>query len=165
MPHKPLNKMRIAVQDGLTAVEHAQTAADAVRAINHLTYHDTALPYPADSWRLLTHLATAAHRLPQALDQTARHMASRRERGLIGIDPGTDYAGNAHVAVSHSLAGLARAERAAAELAAALDAAAHPLTYAHHAEPDDETEYDDEIDSEDEDYPAEPEDTEGEGLS
>jgi hypothetical protein len=169
MPHTPnripARKMRVAVQDGRIAVELAQAAADAVRAINHLTYHDTALPYPADSWRLLSQLATVAHRLPQALDQTAHHLTRRRERGLIGIDPGTEYAGNASEAVSHSLAGLARARRAAAELAAALDDAAHPLTYAHHADPyDDDTEYEHETDSDDEAFAAGPDDL-GEGWS
>jgi hypothetical protein len=147
--------MRIAVQDGRTAVEHAEVAAAAVRAINHLTYHDAALPYPADAWRLLNHLASLAHRLPQALDQTAHLLSSRRERGLIGIDPGTEYAGDAAAAVNHCLAGLARAQRCAAALAAALDDAAHSLTYAHYTDPDDETE--------DEDCAAEPGDTEREG--
>ena len=47
------------VFDGQSAVEHAETAAAAIRAINHLTYHDTALPYPSDAWRLIERLENA----------------------------------------------------------------------------------------------------------
>jgi hypothetical protein len=120
------------VFDGKTAVEHAHVAAEAVRAINHLTYHDTALPFPADVWRLLNHLATVAHRLPQALQQTDRLLARLHGRGAIGIDVGTDYDGGVTRAVGDTLTALRQAEAAASDLAAALDRAAGPLTYAHH---------------------------------
>jgi hypothetical protein len=125
-----------AIMDGKTAGEHAQAAADAVRAINHLTYHDTALPHPADTWRLLGQLATAAHRLPQALQQTGQLLARKHARLEIGIDAGTDYAGHAEAAVGDTLAALHAAEAAAGQLAEALDRAAAPLTYAHHLDSD-----------------------------
>ena len=46
--------MHTAVSEaGKTAVEHAVEAAEAIGAINHVTYHADALPYPSDAWRLL----------------------------------------------------------------------------------------------------------------
>jgi hypothetical protein len=122
----------VAVMDGKTAVEHAAAAAEAIRAINHLTYHDEALPYPADAWRLLGQLGTAVHRLSQAVRQTAKLTDGKHQRGEIGIDPGTEYAGAEPTALAEVLAGLDAAGRLATALADALDRAAQPLTYAHH---------------------------------
>jgi hypothetical protein len=122
--------------DGKTAVQHAEAAAEAVRAINHLTYHDEALPYPAEAWRLLGQLSIAAHRLAQAVRQTAKLIDGKHQRGEIGIDPGTDYADAEPTAVAEVLAGLDAAGRLATALADALDRATRPLTYAHHVAPE-----------------------------
>jgi hypothetical protein len=120
------------VFDGQTAVEHAETAAAAIRAINHLTYHDTALPYPSDAWRLIGQLGSVAYRLQQALRQTATLVRDQQERGLIGIDAGTTYAGDATGAVRDTTAALEDAQGAASRLADALEQAQQPLTYAHY---------------------------------
>ena len=123
------------VFDGQTAVEHAERAATAIRAINHLTYHDTALPYPSDAWRLIGQLGSVAYRLQQALRQTATLVRDQQERGLIGIDAGTAYAGDPAGAVRDTTAALEDAQAAACRLADALEQAQQPFTYAHYAGP------------------------------
>ena len=123
------------VFDGQTAVEHAETAAAEIRAINHLTYHDTALPYPSDAWRLIGQLASVAYRLQQALDQTASLIGRQHDRGLLGIDAGTAYASDPTSAVRDTVAGLDDARAAALLLADALEQAQQPLTYAHYTGP------------------------------
>ena len=120
---------------GKTAVEHAHDAAEAIRAINHLSFHDNSLPYPSDAWRLINALASTAYRLSQALRQTGQLVRDKHARGEIGIDHGTDYAGEVNAAVRDCLAGLADAGHATAQLADALERAAGPLTYAHYINP------------------------------
>ena len=127
--------MHMSAFDGKTACEHADEAAAAIRAINHLTCDDTALPFPADAYRLLGLLATMAGRLPQAFGQVTRQLNRWHEDDLIGIDPGTRYAGDPDRAVRDAVTGLARAIRAAGQLSEALDLALHALTYAHYTGP------------------------------
>lgn len=121
---------------GKTAVEHALEAAEAIRAINHVTYHATSLPRPSDAWRLINTFATTAHRLAQALDQTGHLVRGMQQRGELGIDHGTNYDGHPEAAVRDCLAGLEDAGTATALLAEALERAARPLTYAHYIRPD-----------------------------
>jgi hypothetical protein len=123
------------VFDDHTAVEHAETAAASIRAINHLTCHDTALPYPSDAWLLIGQLASVAYRLRQALEQTATLIGRQHERGLVGIDTGTAYAGDPAGAVHDTVAALDDARAAALLLADALEQAQQPLTYAHYTGP------------------------------
>ena len=127
--------MHTSAFDGKTACEHADDAAAAIRAINHLTSHDTALPFPADACRLLGVLATMAARLPQAFEQVTQQLNRWHEDDLIGIDPGTSYAGDPDRAVRAAVTGLARASRTSSHLSEALDLALHALTYAHHTGP------------------------------
>jgi len=127
--------MHTSAFDGKTACEHADEAAAAIRAINHVTSHDTALPSPADAYRLLGVLATMAAGLPQAFAQVTRQLNRWHADGLIGIDPGTSYAGHPDRAVRAAVTGLARASRAAGQLSEALDLALPALTYAHHRGP------------------------------
>ena len=129
--------MHTSAFDGKTACEHADDAAAAIRAINHLTSHDTALPVPAAAYRLLGSLATMAARLPQAFEQVTQQLNRWHQDDLIGIDPGTSYAGDPDRAVRDAVTGLARASRAAGQLSEALDLALHPLTYAHSTGPTD----------------------------
>jgi hypothetical protein len=124
---------------GKTVVEHAEEAAEAIRAINHVTFHAGSLPRPSDAWRLINALATTAHRLGQALEQTGQIVRGQHERGELGIDHGTTYADQPAMAVSDCLAGLDDAAHASALLAEALDRAGRPLTYAHYIRPDSDT--------------------------
>src|SRR5437899_6570763 len=96
----------VSVFDGLTACEHAEAAAEAIRAINHVTLHDTALPYPSDAHRLLGAFITLTERLPQALQQTAQRITRWQQAGELGIDPGTDYAADPDRAAAATVAGL-----------------------------------------------------------
>jgi hypothetical protein len=128
--------MNTAVSEaGKTAVEHAAEAAEAIRAINHVTYQAESLPYPSDAWRLLNPFASTTHRLGQALQQTGNLVGGKHERGEIGIDHGTAYAGHPEMAVEDCLTGLQDAVQASGLLAEALERAARPLTYAHYLDP------------------------------
>jgi hypothetical protein len=120
---------------GKTAVEHADEAAEAIRAINHVTFHAESLPFPSDAWQLINAFATTAHRLAQALQQTGHLVRGKQQRGEIGIDHGTTYAEHPAMAVADCLAGLEDAAQASAMLADALERAARPLTYAHYLDP------------------------------
>lgn len=127
---------------GKTAVEHALEAAEAIRAINHVTFHASSLPFPSDAWRLINAFATTAHRLAQALQQTGHLVRGKHEHGELGIDHGTDYDGEVNAAVRDCLAGLDDAVTATALLADALERAARPLTYAHYTGPHTDTDDD-----------------------
>jgi hypothetical protein len=125
----------VSVFDGLTACEHAEAAAEAIRAINHVTLHDTAVPYPADAYRLVGALITLAERLPQALRQTAQRITRWQDAGELGIDPGTDYAGDPDRAAVDTVAGLLAAAIAAGHLRDTLSQARRAITYAHYVDP------------------------------
>jgi hypothetical protein len=131
--------MHTAVFDGKTAVEHGQDAAEAIRAINHLTINHGALPFPSEAWRLLGQLSLLAARLPQAFEQITTQLRSLQRDGRIGIDPGTQFAGQVDLAVATAAIELTdHAVVAAAELAEALTNAHHALTYAHYIHPTDQ---------------------------
>jgi hypothetical protein len=125
----------VSVFDGLTACEHAQAAAEAIRAINHVTLHDTALPYPSDAYRLLGALITLTERLPQALQQTAQRITRWADAGELGIDPGTAYAADPDRAAVEAVAGLLAAASAAGQLRDTLSQARSAITYAHYTGP------------------------------
>jgi hypothetical protein len=142
--------MDIAVFDGKTATEHAEDAAQAIRAINHLTFHASALAYPSDAWRLIGQLNVLAARLPQAFRQIAHLLQRWQDAGQVGIDPGTRYAGNPALAIATAEIHLTEdATVAAGQLAEALDVVWEALTYAHHIDPDTD-DRDDEVDEVDE---------------
>ena len=62
-------------------------------------------------------------------------MGGKQERGEVGIDHGTAYAGHPEMAVGDCLAGLEDAVEATQTLAEPLERAARPLTYAHYLDP------------------------------
>jgi hypothetical protein len=125
----------VSVFNGKTACEHAEAAAEAIRAINHVTFHDAALPHPADAYWLLGELINLAERLPQAFQQTAQRITRWQEAGELGIDRGTDYAGDPARATVEAVAGLLTASIAAGQLRDALSQARRAITYAHHTGP------------------------------
>jgi hypothetical protein len=100
-------------------VDHARAAAEAIRALNHVTlFLDGADGYqwPADVDAVIVELAAAAGRLPQALDQAARWISQTHDRGQVGHDQGHDV----RAAVACTLIGLDAAAMAAARLHSAL---------------------------------------------
>jgi hypothetical protein len=126
----------VSVFNGKTACEHAEAAAEAIRAINHVTFHDRALPYPSDAYRLLGELITLAERLPQALQQTAQRVTRWQDAGELGIDAGSAYAGDPARATVEAVAGLLAATIAAGQLRDALGQARRAITYVHYTGPD-----------------------------
>jgi hypothetical protein len=127
--------------DGRSATEHAEAAAEAVRAINHITGWPAGhgLSYPSDAYAVVERLAALAAMLPQACMQIDRTLARWHAAEQIGIDRGTKWAGDPAGAVLAARAGLACAGVAAQQLYAALHEAAEAVAYGHYtgAEPDD----------------------------
>jgi hypothetical protein len=81
------------VFDNKTAIEHPNAAAEAIRAINHLTMLHTGLPYPTHAYQVISELVTLAGRLPQAFRQIAARVQCWEEAGELGIDDSEDPAG------------------------------------------------------------------------
>lgn len=80
----------------VTPIEHASTAAEAVRALNHATLSagpangSDGYVWPADVDAVTAQLAILAQRLPQALDQAARWLETSAATGRVGHDKGLD---------------------------------------------------------------------------
>jgi hypothetical protein len=127
-----------ALFDGRTATEHAEAAADAVRAINHITGWPPGqgLACPSEAYRVLGQLATVAARLPRACEQITRQLVTWDSAGQLGFDPGTAHAGHSAAAVVDAMHRLDDAARAARYLEHALAEATHVLAYAHHTDLD-----------------------------
>jgi hypothetical protein len=103
--------------DDATVVEHAAAAAEAVRAINHLTRGG---PMPAPLvYEVLGHLKEAAHRLPQALDQITTALTDSMLHYDLTDAPGRDPEFSIIEAGTH----LNDAARHAEKLAELLEAA------------------------------------------
>ena len=103
-----------------TPAQHADTAAEAVRSINHLTQGAPrdGWTYPGDAYSLVGDLARAAMMLPQALEQVQHFIAGLEEAGHLRSDKDDldndlrdVYLGleNARVAAESLYAGLNRA--------------------------------------------------------
>ena len=73
-------------------VEHAATAAEAVRALNHLTLGRGALGEPAELDRLVAELAIMADRLPQLLRQLRGWLDTEQHADRLRSDDTTDPA-------------------------------------------------------------------------
>ena len=105
------------------AIDHAEAAAEAIRALNHATYGPwpsaTGYAQPGDVDVTLAYLSMLAHRLPQALTWAerwlSRALADGRVRHDTGDDPGE--------AVAYAAESLAQARAAAESLAGHLDRA------------------------------------------
>ena len=106
-------------------VEHAATAAEAVRALNHLTLGRGALGEPAELDRLVAELAIMAGRLPQLLRQLRGWLDAEQHAGRLRTDDTTDPAR----IVDRAAAELAEAGHAAHHLGRALDDAHQLLAH------------------------------------
>lgn len=91
-------------------VDHANTASEAIRQLNHATLTDSGTV--ADVYGILGALSELAGRLPQALTQAARILERRLDGGQLHVGEGT-YAGGADLAIA---AAVAQLETAAAEI-------------------------------------------------
>lgn len=105
-----------------TPADHARTASDAIRAINHLTLGADAFAEPADLYATVAALAEMLERLPQALTQLGKAV-DRLDAGAMYDDRGghRDPGVTAHWAVLAITAAngpvvtMATAARSAAE--------------------------------------------------
>lgn len=75
----------------------AESAAETVRTLNHLTLARPSAGTPGwgdvtDLYRVLTEVMVLVGRLPQVFDQIARHLQFEVERGGCRSDSGTDRA-------------------------------------------------------------------------
>jgi len=108
-----------------TAAQHAEQAAEAVRALNHATQPWAGgLTGPGDVYDILGSLATLASRLPQALTQLQGFL----DAGRIGVLDG-EYAGDPVAAVAACGHWSERATVTAWTLTHALDQAHATLTW------------------------------------
>lgn len=122
----------------LSAIELAEAAAEAVRALNHAT-----LPnggggprYPSGIYGTLAELATLANRLPQALQQLSTVLQRQHAAGHVAIDAGTRYAGEPAAAVDAAAVFMQVAEQLAVRLGAALGEASEALAFASYSGPE-----------------------------
>lgn len=117
------------MSDQKTPAELADVAAEAIRALNHLTQHADSLPYPGDAYSTVANLAVLARRLPQGIDQiTAVVQALYSSNNLRSDRPDVTV----DQAVTTVVQALAAADTAAKALEIALDAAHQalgPLAY------------------------------------
>ncbi|MFF8610883.1 hypothetical protein ACF06X_33795 [Streptomyces sp. NPDC015346] len=70
-----------------TPAQHADTAAEAIRAINHLTMSPRdGFQYPGDVYSLVADLSRMAMMLPQALEQASRLIDDLNAAGHLRSD-------------------------------------------------------------------------------
>lgn len=87
--------MSEAIFNGRTALEHADDAYEAVRAINHLTMRT--IPAPA-AYGLLGNLKGVGYLLPQALEQIGQGLSASLTEYDVYEDDGADPAVNVEAA-------------------------------------------------------------------
>jgi hypothetical protein len=102
----------------------ADQAAEAIRALNHMTMDADTLEYPSDVYDVVTNLKLLTERLPQLFGQLAHWLWTEQEAGRIGHDAGKDAA----VTVAGVDAHLVEAQDAARTLYDALASAHNELT-------------------------------------
>ncbi|WP_331724051.1 hypothetical protein [Streptomyces erythrochromogenes] len=98
-----------------TPVSVTDTAAEAIRDLNHLTPD---LQYPGDAYSTVANLSALAMRLPQALEQIAAFVKGLEEQGRLRSDKDT-----LDEDLAATYAGLNVAAAAAQTLYGALDQA------------------------------------------
>jgi hypothetical protein len=112
-----------------TPTQHADTAAEAIRALNHATQlAKGGLTYPGDAYSTLANLKSLAHQLPQAFQQINDFITRLESDGHLRSDRGRDSAEE----VAAVTAGLTMAIQDAETLAEHLDdvhSALAPLAY------------------------------------
>jgi hypothetical protein len=94
-----------------TVLEHAAAAAEAIRAINHLTRGE-AIPAPV-VYEILGHLAEALQYLPQALDQIANGLTDSMLVYKLTDAPGRDPEFSIQAACTHLIDAAGRTEKVA----------------------------------------------------
>jgi hypothetical protein len=104
----------------VSAWEAANRAAEAVRALNHVTLGPGGYAEPADVDAVLAELAALVWRLPQALTQAGRWLLTEHAAGRLGHDT---YPAGLDPAVDQASSDLIQACRTAEILGAFLERA------------------------------------------
>ena len=113
-----------------TPAQHATTAAEAIRALNHATLATPGLDWehPSNAYDVVGSLERLAATLPQALDQIAHHIERLAAAGRIRSDKGGDGAEEVHTALRALEFANADARQLASRLAT-VHSALSPLAY------------------------------------
>jgi hypothetical protein len=123
----------------LDAPTIANSAADAIRVLNHTTLPADGSPglrYPSDAYRTLGALSMLADRLPQALRQVASFLIRELQLDHVDVDGGA-HGGDPIGAIGAAASLLdEQAVRAARQLAAILDDAQQAIAFASYTGPD-----------------------------
>lgn len=119
----------------------AETLAELVRVLNHTTMHHEALRYPAEAYRVIQELSSAAQRLPQLFAQISRWLSAEQAAGRVTATGG-EYGGRPDMAVVAAMMRLDEAQMAAGHLQEALAGAASQASCMGAAEHEDGTDGD-----------------------
>jgi hypothetical protein len=127
--------------------QSARTAAEAVRALNHVTFGGAGYARPGEVDQVIGELLRLAERLPQALRQAGRFLAGAHAAGRVGHDSGPDAT---DATVAEVLTELGHAQRDATFLATALryarDQSSHLTGIRHDSNEHDNQDHDEDQD-------------------
>jgi hypothetical protein len=113
----------------VTVGQLAEQAAEAVRALNHLTRPGAdALTDPADASELVAALACTCQRLPQLLDQLTGWLRGEQQAGRLRADTCSPFPDTA-TAITAAAGCLTQASQAAHQVGTALDATHQALAH------------------------------------
>ncbi|MEE1768449.1 hypothetical protein PUR34_09795 [Streptomyces sp. JV185] len=71
-----------------TAKNLADTAAEAIRSLNHATQSKGELTYPGDAYEVVASLKVLTQRLPQSFEQLSHFLGGLAESGAVTADYG-----------------------------------------------------------------------------
>jgi hypothetical protein len=104
----------------VSAAEHAEAAAEALRNLNRATLGPDGYQWPSDVDTVIGDLQVTAHRMQQALQQAARWLNRAEQEGRIGVDTPAVSSTELIEALDNQ---LRAAVMSAADLASTLDGA------------------------------------------
>lgn len=102
----------------------AQAAAEEIRALNHRTLAPTAFEEPADVYRAVDSLRQLLQYMPQAIEQTWKHLRAMEQDEAIRMDNGADLS----TAMEEARQELSKTRQSIASAADTLSRAAQPLS-------------------------------------
>lgn len=103
----------------------AQAAAEEIRALNHRTLDEVAFEEPADVYRAIDSLRQLLQYMPQAIEQTWKHLRNMEQDEAIRMDNGADLS----AAMEEARQELNTARQSVASAANSLSRAAQPLSH------------------------------------
>lgn len=112
---------------GDVAIQVTDTAAEAIRSLNHETRSDMCVP---DVYQVIGNLSTLTHRLPQALDQLTRILERALQGRELRVDlDAADHVGDPLAAITAAAGALDHARIATGELNQLLETAQQALAW------------------------------------